>query len=128
ARTLAPPPPPGRGRGEETGTTGGATQRVRGVPLQKTLAEVGVERGERGPSLAPPKKVRGLRQAVVVTARDGFQSVFSVGELWPGVGPTRVLVVDQVDGKPLDAAEGPLRLLVLTDQAPSPSARPIPPD
>src|SRR5215813_6174614 len=101
------------GRVEETWTNRGATQRVRGVPLQKILAEVGVEPGEMGPSLAPPKKVRGLRQAVVVTARDGFQSVFSVGELWPGVGPTRVLVVDQVDGKPLDAAEGPLRLLVL---------------
>src|SRR5215475_2806635 len=60
------------GRVEETWTTRGTTRRISGVPLQKILAEVGVEPGEMGPSLAPPKKVRGLRQAVVVTARDGF--------------------------------------------------------
>jgi hypothetical protein len=95
------------------------------VPLQKILAELGVEPGAMGKDLAPAKKRLGLQQAVVVTARDGFQAVFSVGELWPGVGPTRVLVVDRVEGKPLDGAEGPLRLAVLTDEDPSRSARQI---
>ena len=113
------------GRVEEVWTSKGTSRRVSGVPLQKILAEVGVEPGDMGPNLEPPKKVRGLRQAVVVTARDGFQAVFSVGELWPELGPTRVLVVDRVDGKPVDAAEGPLRLVVLTDQAPSRSARQV---
>jgi hypothetical protein len=113
------------GRVEEVWTSKGKSRRVSGVPLQKILAEVGVAPGEMGPALAPPQKVRGLRQAVVVTARDGFQAVFSVGELWPGVGPTRVLVVDRVDGKPLDEAEGPLRLAVLTDESPSRSARQV---
>ena len=113
------------GRVEEVWTSKGTSRRVSGVPLQKILAEVGVEPGEMGPSLPAPKKVRGLRQAVVVTAVDGFQAVFSVGELWPGLGPTRVLVVDRVDGKPLEATEGPLRLAVLTDEGPSRSARQV---
>jgi hypothetical protein len=113
------------GRVEESWTSRGTTRKVSGVSLQKILAEVGVEPGEMGPNLTPPQKVRGLRQAVVVTARDAFQAVFSVGELIPELGPTRVLVVDRVDGKALDAAEGPLRLVVLTDQSPSRSARQI---
>jgi hypothetical protein len=113
------------GRVEESWTSRGTTRKVSGVALQKILAEVGVEPGEMGPNLTPPQKVPGLRLAVVVTARDGFQAVFSVGELLPELGPTRVLVVDRVDGKALDAAEGPLRLVVLTDQAPSRSARQI---
>ena len=94
------------GRVEEMWTSRGTTRRVSGVPLQKILAEVGVEPGAMGKDLEPGKKRLGLRQAVVVTARDGFQAVFSVGELWPGLGPTRVLVVDRVDGKPLDADGG----------------------
>ena len=113
------------GRVEETWSSRGTTRKVGGVSLQKILAEVGVDAGEMGPSLKPSQKVRGLRQAVVVTARDGFQAVFSVGELIPELGPTRVLVVDRVDGKALDASEGPLRLVELTDQAPSRSARQI---
>src|SRR5262249_25753550 len=113
------------GRVEETWSSGGATRKVSGVSLQRILVEGGVEPGEMGPNLAGSRKVRGLRQAVVVTARDGFQAVFSVGELWPELGPTRVLVVDRVDGKALDAADGPFRLVVLTDQALSRSARQI---
>jgi len=113
------------GRVEESWTSRGTTRKVSGVSLQKILAEVGVEPGEMGSGLKPSQKVRGLRQVVVVTARDGFQAVFSVGELIPELGPTRVLVVDQVDGKALDGSEGPVRLVVLTDQAPSRSARQI---
>jgi hypothetical protein len=113
------------GRVEEVWTNRGTTLRVSGVPLQKILVEVGVEPGAMGKDLEPGKKRLGLRQAVVVTARDGFQAVFSVGELWPGVGPTRVLVVDRVDGKPLDTADGPHRLVVPTDQEPSRSPRQV---
>lgn len=113
------------GRVDAAWTSRGTARRVSGVPLQKILAEVGVEPGAMGKDLDPSKKRLGLRQAVVVTARDGFQAVFSVAELWPGVGPTRVLVVDRVDGKPLDGSEGPQRLVVLTDEEPSRSARQV---
>ncbi len=52
---------------------------------------------------------------MVITAPDGFQSVFSAAELTEGMGKTQVLVVWMVDGKPLPAEQGRLRLVVPTD-------------
>ncbi len=40
-----------------------------------------------------------------------------------GMGPSEVLVVRAVDGKPLPAAEGPFRIAVLTDKESSRSLR-----
>jgi DMSO/TMAO reductase YedYZ molybdopterin-dependent catalytic subunit len=41
--------------------------------------------------------------------------VFSIGELDPALSRSEILVADTVDGGPLTAAQGPLRLVVPKD-------------
>jgi hypothetical protein len=57
------------------------------------------------------KEMRGKALAgyLLAEARDGYQVVFSLGELDPGVGGARVIVADQRDGKPMPAQQGPIR-------------------
>ena len=55
----------------------------------------------------------------LAAARDGFQAVFSAAELTEGMGKTQVLLIWMLDGKPLPADAGPLRLVVLSDGEPS---------
>jgi hypothetical protein len=83
-----------------------------GVPLSDLLKEAGVPSGEslRG---------KGLLECVVVSASDGYQVTFSIGELDESVGNLQVLVADAEDGKPLGPAAGPLRLIVPADKRPA---------
>jgi hypothetical protein len=93
--------------------------KVRGVRVDKVLASVGFGEGPSGPQVNPKQKHAGLRSAVVATAPDGFVAVFSAGELLESLGATQALIIWELDGKPLDAATGPLRIVVTTDKAPS---------
>lgn len=87
--------------------------KVTGVPLNKLLPRMGMK---AGPDATPPKdKHKELRSAVVATATDGFQAVFSSGELDESIGSTNALVVWEIDGKPLGAM-GPVRIVVTTDK------------
>ena len=83
-----------------------------GVPLRDLLSEAGVPRGEnlRGKAMAT---------VIVVSARDGYQVAFSIGELDASVGDLQVLVADSEDGKPLGENAGPLRLVVPADKRPA---------
>lgn len=60
---------------------------------------------------------------LVATARDGFQAVFSCAEVTKEWGPPSLSLVWQLDGKPLAADVGPLRLVVVTDGEPARSIR-----
>ena len=64
------------------------------------------------------EKLRGpwLAAAVRATASDGYQVVFTLAELDENFGNVEVLVADQQDGKPIDAADGPIRLVVPADK------------
>jgi hypothetical protein len=95
------------------------THDVRGVPLDKLLRAAGFDPGPMGPAVPKREKRAGWKMAVRATAPDGFQALFSCAELWEGMGPTRVLLVWEVDGKALGEKSGPFRLVVLTDQEPS---------
>lgn len=90
-----------------------------GAPLGKVLARFGFVPGPMGKGVAPSEKRAGYKKAVVASAPDGFQAVFSIAELTPEMGPTQVLVAWQMDGQPLGADMGPLRLVVPTDKEPS---------
>ncbi len=83
----------------------GTVQSCTGVPLMALLANAGVPSGEA---------VRGAALNTIVTADagDGYRIVFSLGELDALLGDAGVLVADHCDGKPLAAADGPLRLVV----------------
>ncbi|HZN93242.1 MAG TPA: molybdopterin-dependent oxidoreductase [Myxococcales bacterium] len=100
-----------------TWTDRGKQVEVEGVPLGKVLAASGFEPGPMDRSGPPADKRPGYKKVVLVTARDGFQSVFSCAELAEEMGPaTRTLLVWKVDGKPLPPEQGPFRLVVLSDK------------
>jgi DMSO/TMAO reductase YedYZ molybdopterin-dependent catalytic subunit len=94
----------------------GAKIACEGVPLAEILNKAGIPSGHemRGKALAG---------YVLAEARDGYQVVFSLGELDAGVGATRVTVADRCDSKPLSAQQGPIRLVVATDKRPARSVR-----
>src|SRR5690349_4502808 len=56
-------------------------QELTGVPLIAILSSLGFDDGPRGKGIAPGDKHAGLRAMVIATAADGYQAVFSAGEL-----------------------------------------------
>ena len=95
-----------------TNTHDKKTATYSGVPLRDLLKDAGVPSGEslRG---------KAFTTTIIVSAADGYQVAFSVGELDESVGNLQVLVADSEDGKPLAQETGPLRLVVPSDKRPA---------
>jgi hypothetical protein len=87
-----------------------------GVPLTEILKKAGLPLGKdlRGKALAT---------YILAEAKDGYQVVFSLGELDPELTGSKVIVADQREGQPLNQHEGPLRLVVDGDRRPARSVR-----
>lgn len=70
-------------------------------------------------------KLRGkaLAQYIVASGTDGYQTVLALGEVDPSFHPGEVVVADTMDGQPLDAHSGPLKLVVTEDKHPARSVR-----
>lgn len=87
-----------------------------GVLVSDLLRRAGLPMGAelRGAALAA---------YVVASAPDGYQVVFSVGELDPTLSGQEVIVADSVDGRPLAANQGPFRIVVARDTRPARSVR-----
>lgn len=83
----------------------GATQRCTGVRLADLVARAGLPTADaiRGPALT---------MVIIAEAADGYRVAFSLGEIDPRLGNTDIVVADACDGKPLAAADGPVRLVV----------------
>lgn len=96
----------------QAGAHGDAPSAWEGVALVEVLRAQGAPLGKalRGDALA---------SYVRVTATDGYQVVFGLGELDTEMGAAKVLLVDKHEGKPLDDKDGPLRLVVPGDQRPA---------
>jgi hypothetical protein len=94
----------------ETAEHDGGKFKYEGVSLQEVLTKAGIPFG---------KGIRGkyLAAYILASAKDGYQVVFSLGELDPSFGNEKVLIVDKRDGKPLFAYQCPLRLVVAGDKA-----------
>jgi DMSO/TMAO reductase YedYZ molybdopterin-dependent catalytic subunit len=94
----------------------GSKTSYEGVALVEILKKAGVPLG---------KEMRGKALAgyMLAEASDGYQVVFSLGELDPDVGVTRVIVADRRDDQPLSATQGPIRLVVPSDKRPARSVR-----
>lgn len=90
--------------------------RMTGVRLDVVLLKLGFTEGPTGPAAKPKQKHEGLRAIVIASAGDGFEAVFSLGELLETLGATTALLAWEQDGKPLPAAQGPFRLVVPTDK------------
>jgi fermentation-respiration switch protein FrsA (DUF1100 family) len=100
-------------------TAHGVAHRVLGVRLDRVLAARGFTAGKMGKDVPKAEKRAGYRKVALLTAADGYQAVLSCAEISEAMGPTVAMLVWELDGAPLDAEQGPVRLVVLTDQEPS---------
>jgi hypothetical protein len=90
------------------------------VPLLAVLKAAGIPVAlKMDPKADPHVKNYNLRLAVVVQAGDGYTATFSLGELLPEVGGRESWLALDEDGKPLTERDGPMKLIVPTDQKPS---------
>lgn len=83
-----------------------------GVPLAAVLNLAGVQLGTsmRGPRMT---------EALLVEAADGYKVVFALAEIDPDFATREILLADKRDGKPLDAKEGPFRIVAPGDKRPA---------
>ena len=88
----------------------GAQETYSGVPLIELLEKVGAPTAVKG---------KALSDYIVATGSDNYHAVLSLAEVEPGFHPGQVLVADTLNGKPLDAKEGPLKVIVEQDQKPA---------
>ena len=90
----------------------GAGAKFEGVPLATILTMAGVQLGDslRGPRLA---------EVVLATAADGYKVAFALAEADPAFATREIILADKRDGKPLDAKEGPFRIVALGDKRPA---------
>ena len=89
-----------------------------GVLLSVLLRALGAPNGEalRGPSLALYVRIRGA---------DDYRAVFALGELDASIGNANVILADRRNGEPLDANEGPFRIIAAGDKRPARSVRQV---
>ena len=83
-----------------------------GVPLATLLSTAGIQLGE---------KLRGARmtEVLLVEAADGYKAAFTLAEVDPAIAAGQIILADKRDGKPLDAKEGPLRIVAPGDKKPA---------
>jgi hypothetical protein len=93
-----------------------ADETYSGVRLADILTPLGAPLGKELHGIA-------LTSYVVATGSDGYQAVFALAEVDPSFHPGEILVADTMDGKPLDAHSGPLKLVVTEDKRPARSVR-----
>lgn len=86
-----------------------------GVWLNQVLKKAGVPQGSE-------LRDKALAGYVLAEAQDGYQVVFSLGELDPSFIDNEILLADTADGKPLFGAQGRFRLVVPKDK---PGARSV---
>jgi hypothetical protein len=93
-----------------------ADETYEGVEVEELLRRFGAPAG---------KELHGYALAYYVLASgwDGFRAVLSLGEVDTSFHPGDVIVADTMNGKPLDAANGPFKLVVTQDQWPARSVR-----
>ena len=72
-----------------------------------------------GAPIGADVKGKALSMYVVATGSDSYKAVLALAEAEPDFHPGVILVADQLDGKPLDAKEGPFKLVVGEDQRPA---------
>jgi len=80
-----------------------------GVALATLLSSAGIQLGDR---------LHGARLAEVlmVEAADGYKVAFALAEVDPAFATREIILADKRDGKPLDAKEGPFRVVAPGDK------------
>jgi DMSO/TMAO reductase YedYZ molybdopterin-dependent catalytic subunit len=96
-------------------TNNGMETVYEGVRLHEVLKKAGVPLGSE-------LRGKALTSYVLAEAQDGYQVVFSLGELDPSFIENEILLADTANGKPLFGAQGRFRLVVPKDK---PGARSV---
>ena len=96
-------------------TNNGMETVYEGVWLHEVLKKAGVPQGSE-------LRGKALSSYVIAEAQDGYQEVFSLGELDPAFIDNEILLADTANGKPLFGAQGRFRLVVPKDK---PGARSV---
>jgi DMSO/TMAO reductase YedYZ molybdopterin-dependent catalytic subunit len=96
-------------------TNNGMETVYQGVWLHEVLKRAGVPEGSE-------LRGKALSSYVLAQARDGYQVLFSLGELDPAFIDNEILLADTANGKPLFGAQGRFRLVVPKDR---PGARSV---
>ena len=86
-----------------------ADETYSGVPVIELLTPLGVTDKPRG---------KQLRLYVVAAGSDGYEVVYSIGEVTPDVHDATVMVADMENGQPI-AADGPLKLVATGEKRPA---------
>jgi hypothetical protein len=86
-----------------------ANQTYSGVELIELLKPLGVAEKPHG---------KEFRLYLVAEGADGYQVVYSIGEVTPDVHDGTVLVADTLDGKPIGES-GPLQLVATGEKRPA---------
>jgi hypothetical protein len=105
-------------RAKATITVKGQPVVYEGAVLHEALLKAGVVSGDR-------LMGRYLNQIVIARAADGYSSILSLAETDPVYRANPVILADTVNGHPLDAREGPYRMVVDGDLRPSRSPRAV---
>jgi DMSO/TMAO reductase YedYZ molybdopterin-dependent catalytic subunit len=87
-----------------------------GVTLRAVLEKAGAPFGK-------VQRDKGLITYVVAKAKDGYQVLFSLGEIDAQFGNSSILLADKRDGKPLEGNQGPYRLVCPNDKEGARSVR-----
>src|SRR5436190_16962614 len=90
-------------------TSGGMETVYEGVWIHEVLKKAGVPQGGE-------LRGKALSSYVLAEAQDGYQVVFSLGELDPSFIDNEILLADTANGKPLFGAQGRFRLVVPKDK------------
>jgi hypothetical protein len=96
-------------RATATLASDGGTDTYEGVRLYDILVKAGWQFGRM-----PAGK--GTPVCILATGKDGFQAVFSVGELDPQLAGEKVIVADKLNGQPLPNRYKPFRIVVPGDK------------
>lgn len=85
----------------------------------RTITYEGVLVGEilkrAGAPLGSDLRGNAIVSYVIASASDGYQVLFSLAELDPAFTGSDIIVADTIDGKPLFAYQGPLRIVAPKD-------------
>nr|WP_310524820.1 molybdopterin-dependent oxidoreductase [Polymorphobacter sp.] len=103
-------------RGQALLAVHGKVQMCEGVWVADVLARAGVPSGE---------SVRGeaLSSVVVMQGLDGYQVVFSLGEVERSLGNGQLLIADRCGGNALPAGDGPVRIVAAGEKRGARSVR-----
>ena len=97
-------------------TNNGMETVYEGVWLHEVLKKAGVPQGNE-------LRGKALSSYVLAQAQDGYQVLFSLGELDPAFIDNEILLADTANGKPLFGAQGRFKLVVPKDKEGARSVR-----